>query len=156
MLRLTLMMCVSMVGLTGCAIAGGDRYIATANEDLLVVVAEVVDGPLAGGKSATAYYILACPQAVDAAEAYGRRVTRMTYRPRFDCRAGAWAAINRRYEFEDGSALDASEPEAGFEGAVSGSVAGRIIATVCDPKTARDARTGRSLDALERRYRGAR
>lgn len=155
MSRLTLTMCAALVGLSACDGAGAGRYIATANDDVLVVVEKVVDGPTEGVKTATAHYVLAKSQVLDPRDARQRLVTRMTYEARFDCRAGAWAATHRRYEFQDGGALDEAEPAAGLERASPQSVAGHIVATVCDPQTAKSARTGRSLEALETRYRDA-
>lgn len=155
MSRLTLTMCAALAGLAACDGAGGARYIATANDDVLVVVDKVVDGPTEGMKTAMAHYVLAKPQVLDPRDARQRLVTRMTYETRFDCRAGAWAATSRRYEFQDGVALDEAEPAASLERASPESVAGHIVATVCDSQTAQTARTGKSLEALESRYRDA-
>lgn len=149
------------IGFTGAALAGcggasGERYVATANENLLVVVEDVVRGHGGAPSTATVHYILAAPQPLEEEQDGGRLVQRMTYKSQFDCDANAWGSGSRSYTFEDGGTVEATEPVAALQSAAPESVAGHIVATVCDPAISRAAGSRRSVEELEKRYRAAR
>jgi len=146
---------LSGLALTGCGDAAGGSYVATANDDVLVVLEDVVHGDSSAVSTATVHYVLAAPQPLDARDPQGPLVRSMTYQSRFDCTARAWGSLSQTFTFQDGATLDSHEPEPELRTAAPDSVAGQIIATVCDPAKAQAARNHRSLEALEKRYRAA-
>lgn len=146
---------LSFLALVGCGEASGDRYVATANDNILVVLEDVVRDDGGSLSTATVHYILAAPQPLEEGRAAGRQVQRMTYKSQFDCPQRTWGSISRSYTFEDGGTLSETESATALQPAEPDSVAGQIIATVCDPATAQAARNHRSLESLEQRYRAA-
>lgn len=143
------------MALAGCGEVGDDRYVATANDDVLVVLEDVARGDGGALSTATVHYILAAPQPLEEGQAAGRKVQRMTYQSGFDCSQKTWGSMSRSYTFEDGRTLNETESATALRPAAPDSVAGHIIATVCDPATAQAARNQRSLETLEQRYRAA-
>ncbi|MDI1328315.1 MAG: hypothetical protein PSV23_16095 [Brevundimonas sp.] len=146
---------LSVLALVGCSGDAGDRYVVTANDDILVVLEDVVRGDGGALSTATVHYILAVPQPLEEGQTAGRHIQRMTYRSRFDCPQRTWGSISRSYTFEDGGTVSETESVTALQPAAPDSVAGQIIATVCDPATAQAARNHRSLERLEQRYRAA-
>lgn len=155
MRRQAILIGLSGLALVGCGEAGGNRYVATANDDILVVLEDVVRGDGSSLSTATVHYILAAPQPLEEGEPAGRHVQRMTYKSQFDCSEKTWGSISRSYMFEDGGTVSETESATGLQPAAPDSVADHIIATVCDPATAQSARNRRSLESLEQRYRDA-
>ena len=137
---------VSALLLGGCS----ERVIATANEDVLVVVEAVQRGtPLA---TATVHYLMASPQPLSDDGPATERVVRMRYEAEFDCSRLTWGERVQELTMVDGQVLTNRTPDPVLERPSPGSVGESALKAVCDPDFHGTHGTRRPLRSIEKDY----
>jgi len=112
--------------LAGCS----ERVIATANDEMLVVVDDIERAtPLA---SATVHYVMSAPQPLSNDSGPEERVVRMRKEGRFDCTGRRWGETFQELTMADSRTLTTRRPRPALRAPSSGSIGEYALKAVCD------------------------
>jgi hypothetical protein len=132
--------------LSGCS----ERVIATANDDLLIVVEDIERStPLA---TATVHYVMSSPQPLSGDSGPAGRVVRMRQEGRFDCAGRRWGESLQELTMLDGQTLTNQTPEPVLRAASSGSIGESALRAVCDQAFYGARASRRPLRSIEKDY----
>ncbi len=132
--------------LAGCS----ERVIATANDDMLIVVEDIERAtPLA---TATVHYVMSSPRPLADDSGPDERVVRMRKEGRFDCAGSRWGESLQELTLLDGQTLTTRTPEPALRAASSGSIGESALKAVCDQNFYGARASRRSLRSIEKDY----
>jgi hypothetical protein len=141
--RRVLTVCVA--GLGACS----ERVIASAGDDVLVVIENIERGPPTS--TADVHYVFARPQAMSD-EAGAPRAIRMRYEASFDCTRRAWGHHLQELTLANGESVTSRKPEPDLQSPSPDSIGASVLRAVCDPDFYGSRATKRPLKSIERDY----
>jgi hypothetical protein len=127
-----------------------ERVIATANDEMLVVVEDIQrDAPLA---TASIHYVMASPQPLSNDAGPAERVVRMRQEARFDCDRLRWGERVQELTMLDGQVLTYETPNPVLQTPSSGSIGESAMKAVCDQGFYSTRGSRRPLRSIEKDY----